>query len=410
MYFKNANELTDDENIEKPKVLYYLALGNYAIGQIEKSYKIAYKAKRRAISIINSSVILMDNMQEILYISDIDALIKHITENFTQLILHIDISNDDINENELDFSLLSRIYKTVNHRDGEVLIDERELASMTFEECHQFKKKFAKNGDIESLLTIAKYNFIHKSAAINEYIFLEMLYYYGRLHRVEELKEFLKDKELYLLMLSDTCKDLANNLFSIGLKFPYLNEQELSYIEQKWSNTRTFELFDFIMFDSDKLERPLKKFDKSLLNKKNSDFSRDFLLKIFNYFSVNEELDEEYSEIYVYNRVKNKIITKKDVDIELYEYPIVDAILANEFYNLIKEKFGETSANYCIKRLSFGENLKSFKESNSHILSAEDIEEVLNEHFLDSLIIEDIKAEIALFWLNKINSYNIKLL
>ena len=589
-HFKKANEMTEDEHIGKPKTLYHLALGNYVIGQIEQSYRIAHKAKRSIDTAIENSIISMNNMRQMLGETDIDALIQHIDEKFPQVVLYTDTDDDDFDENELDFSQLNQIYQTVDEEEiepqfsiddlseevltatffglsrtndelvyfdklkGDVLsyvegyfsshigdqsvanrrlankitnneprdfvdenryilidrlklaeflteyrtqtkgkepfssfvdyfsveilkdfsydkdltiddlansnhiqdkfhemfskkyqnrvtelredysdifqntqralainwikrkmfnkvkIDEAELKKMSVQERFQLRRKCAENRDIKSLLTIVKYHFTNGSAATNETNFPEMCYYYGRLHRVEELKEFLSDKEFYLFMLPDSCKELAQNLLNIGYKFPHLSEQEISYLEQKYSDSKTFELFDIIMFDSDKLARPIKKFNKDSLNVKNSDFSRDFLLKVFSYFSENEELDDGYSKLYVYSRIKNEISRKKYEDVGLGEYCIVQPIHSNEFYNLMKEKFGEESAEYFIEALSFGDDVEDFKNSDFYLLNAEDIEEVANDYFPNSSAVEDVKAEVAQFWLNKINSHNINLL
>lgn len=588
-HFKKANEMTEDEDIGKPKTLYHLALGNYYIGQIEQSYRIAHKAKRSIDTAIENSMFSMNNMRQMLGENDIDALIQHIDEKFPQVAFQIDTDDDDFDENDLDFSRLNQIYPTVDEQEiepefsiddlddevlaatyfglsrtndelvyfdklkGDVLshvqgyfsshigdqsianrrlanritngeptdfvdeeryilinrlklsdflneykkqsngkepfnsfvdyfseeilkefsydndltiddlansnhiqekfheifskkyqdrvlelredysdiyqetqqalalkwikakvynkikIDDAELEKMKVKERFELRRKCAENGDIKSLLTIAKYHFIHGSAATNETNFPELCYYYGRLHRFEELKEFLNEKEFYLFMLPDSCKELAQNLLNIGLKFPHLNEQEISYLEQKYCDSKTFELFDIIMFDSDKLARPIKKFDKNLLNVKNTDFSRDFLLKVFGHFSENEELDDGYSQLYVYSRITNKIIRKKYEDAGLGEYCIVQPIHSNEFYNLLNEKYGAECADYCIAELSFGDDLESFKTSDFYLLNAENIEEVANDYFQNSSKVEDLKAEIARLWLNKINSQNIKL-
>jgi hypothetical protein len=60
-HFRKANEMIEEEDIGKPKILYFLALGNFAIGQIEQSYKIAHKAKRSIDIAIENSLITMDN-------------------------------------------------------------------------------------------------------------------------------------------------------------------------------------------------------------------------------------------------------------------------------------------------------------------------------------------------------------
>jgi hypothetical protein len=77
---------------------------------------------------------------------------------------------------------------------------------------NKFRRQCAKNRDIKSLLAIAKYRFIKGSAAVNISNLPEMCYYYGRLHRAEELKEFLQEKSFYLFMLPDSCTSLAENL------------------------------------------------------------------------------------------------------------------------------------------------------------------------------------------------------
>ena len=588
-HFKKANEMAEYEDIGKPKTLYHLALGNYVIGQIEQSYRIAHKAKRSIDIAIENSMISMNNMRQMLGENDIDALIQHIDEKFPQVAFQIDTDDDHFDENDLDFSRLNQIYPTVDAEEiepefsiedlddevlaatyfglsrtndelvyfdklrGDVLshvqgyfsshlgdqsvanrrlanritngeptdfvdeeryilidrlkltdflneykkqsngkepfnsfvdyfseeilkeftydedltiddlansnhiqekfrkmfsekyqnrvlelredyseiyqetqqslalkwikdkvfnkikIDDDELAKMKFTEHSELTRKCAKNGDIKSLLTIAKYRFIHGSAGTNEYDFPAMCYYYGRLHRVEELKELLNEKQFHLFMLPDSCKELAQNLLNIGLKFPHLDEQEISYLEQKYCDSKTFELFDIIMFDSDKLARPIKKFDKNLLNIQNTDFSRDFLLKVFSYFSENEELDGGYDELYVYSRITNQIIQKAYEDVGLGEYIITSPIHSNEFYNLLTEKYGAECADYCIEELSFGDDLESFKTYDFYLLNAENIEEVANDYFQNSSTVEDLKAEIARLWLDKINSHNIKL-
>jgi hypothetical protein len=109
-HFKKANEMTEDEHIVKPKILYYLALGNYLIGNIEKSYKIAHKAKRSIDIAISNSIFSMDNMRQMLGEGDIDSLIKHIDDKFLQVVFFTD-TDDDFDENELDFALVNQLYE-----------------------------------------------------------------------------------------------------------------------------------------------------------------------------------------------------------------------------------------------------------------------------------------------------------
>lgn len=116
-HFKKANEMTEDEHVGKPKILYHLALGNYLIGNIEQSYKIAHKAKRSIDTAIENSIISMNNMRQMLGESDIDALINHIDEKFPQVVLFTDTDDDYFDENELDFALVNQLYQTTEKEE-----------------------------------------------------------------------------------------------------------------------------------------------------------------------------------------------------------------------------------------------------------------------------------------------------
>ena len=292
---------------------------------------------------------------------------------------------------------------------NKIKIDDEQLAKMSVEEYFRLRRQRALNRDIKSLLTIAKYRFMNGSAATNESNFPEMCYYYGRLHRGEELKIFLEDNQFHLFMLPESCKELAQNLLTIGYKFPHLSEKEISYLEEKYCNSKTFELFDIIMFDSDQLARPIKKFNKDSLNVKNSNFSRDFLLKVYDCFSENEELDSSYDELNIYSRIKNEIILKRYEDTGLGEYYINQPILSNEFFSLMTEKHGEECSDYFARALSHNEDWEDFKKSDFYLLNADSIEEVANEYFFDSSKVNNVKADVAKFWLDKINSREIRL-
>lgn len=588
-HFKTANEMTEDEYIAKPKTLYFLALGNLHIGQIAQSYRIAHKAKRSIDTAIEHSMFSMNNMRQMLGEENIDGLIKHIEDSYPQVITMIDIDDDDFDENYLDFSLVSRIYKTVekpeikpqfsietlrdevifatfsgqsrtndelvyfdkhkgdvlSHVQGyfssligdqsvlnrnlankimnsepidfvdedryrlidrlllpefleeykrqtsgkepfysfvnyfsvevlkdftydkdltiddlacsshiqqkfhelfskkhpnniqalrsdytrifentckaiatnwikhnvfgsdRVIVNEDLLEKMSVEELFKFRRQCAHNHDIEALLVIAKYRFIKGSAATNESNLPEMFYYYGRLHRAEELKDLLEEKSFYLFMLPESCKVLALNLLNIGEKFPHLNEEEVSYLEEKYCDPKTFELFDLIMFDKELLPRTIKKFDKELLKTKNTEFSRDFLLKIYDCFSKNEDLDDGYSELFVYSRITNRIIRKKYEHVGLGEYCIVQPILSNQFWDLMNKMFGEKCADDLIKELCYDEKWEEFKKSDFYLLNSDQIEEVAASYFSNPKQVEEVKLGVAKFWLDKINSHNI---
>ncbi len=112
-HFKEANEMTEDSNIGKPKTLYHLAYGNLMAGNIEQSYKIAHKAKRSIEGAIENSPIRMDNMRNVLGENEIDGLINFIDEKYSRFVTNTNTEDDDFDENELNFAHIDKLYKTV---------------------------------------------------------------------------------------------------------------------------------------------------------------------------------------------------------------------------------------------------------------------------------------------------------
>lgn len=312
-------------------------------------------------------------------------------------------------DRNVDIEYLKSENQQDSNKSNSLKVEESELENLSVEELFKLRRKCAENRDLESLLTIAKWRFINGSAATNESNLPEMCYYFGRLHRVKELKSFLEEKSFYLFMLPESCKVLGQNLLNIGLRFPDLSEEEVSYLEQNYCDPKTFELFDIIMFDKDLLPRNIQKFDKELLNRKNTDFSDHFLIRVFKYFSENEELDDGYSEMYVYSRISNEIIRKKYEDTGLGEYCIVQPIKSNQFWSLIEKRFGAKCADDMIKELSFDDNWEDLKTHDFYLLNSESIEQVANNYFRDQVKTDEIKILVAKHWLDEINSHEIRL-
>jgi len=285
-------------------------------------------------------------------------------------------------------------------------INERSLKEMSVSAQFQLRRQCAENRDIESLLTIAKFNFLTYGGPGT---LSSVCYYYGRLHREKELHDFLANNSgLLHFGYPSYCMELAQNLFNIGLRFPYLSDEEMSYLDQRYCDPKTFELFDIIMFDSDLLSRPIRRLDKNLLKVKHSNFSIEFLSQVFNCFIANEELGDRGSKLYVYSRWVNDIIRKGDEDVGLGEFIITSPIGAKDFFNLIKDEFGEDYAEKLNKDLTFIGDPESFKTDNSCKINAEAIKDSMNKYFDDSSRVEDIESAVALIWLNKINSIDYK--
>lgn len=287
---------------------------------------------------------------------------------------------------------------------------QSQIEKMSIKEIFEYRRKSAENGDIKSLLSIAKYRLLRGSPATAMDILPELFYYYGRLHCIEELKLFISENRTILNSLPQSCLILAQNLAYIGVKFPFLEEKDISYLEEHYSNPKTFELFDIIMFDCDKLPRPINKFNKDLLNRQNTEFPRDFLIQVYDCFSKNNELDDSYDSLFVYSRIENSIIRKEYENIGLGEYCIMQPAISNEFYQLMIDLYGEECADFFVKNLSAENDRENFKKYAWYIVEVDSLERVAYKYFNNPSKIEDLKANIALSWLRKVNSIKINLI
>jgi hypothetical protein len=132
-HFRTANEMTSETEVGKPFTLYYLAYGNFFLGNIEQMYKIVNKAKKAiTISRENCHIHIPIWPGE----DKINELIEYANKNFSDLIEHINIDDDDFNENEIDFSNLKKLYpiETTEELKSQFTIDsiDEEILIATF--------------------------------------------------------------------------------------------------------------------------------------------------------------------------------------------------------------------------------------------------------------------------------------
>lgn len=116
-HIKTANEMAEDEHLGKPQILYYLALGNLMIGNVEQSFKVAHKAKRSIDTVIRNSKISLNNMRQAFSEDGIDSLINHISQKYPEFVLFTDTEDDDFDVNELDFSHVSKLYQSIEKQE-----------------------------------------------------------------------------------------------------------------------------------------------------------------------------------------------------------------------------------------------------------------------------------------------------
>jgi hypothetical protein len=127
------------------------------------------------------------------------------------------------------------------------MMQKTDFSKLTTAELFSLKDKYAKEGDVESLLEIAIFQFGRGSLAMYKFLFPEISYYYGLMRRLDDLQLFLNENWLPISMLPSQCKELAQNLAVLGYKYPELNMDDSSYLDEALRDPETHEVVDTIL-------------------------------------------------------------------------------------------------------------------------------------------------------------------
>lgn len=270
---------------------------------------------------------------------------------------------------------------------------EEEIKAMGVQGYFDLRSKASKEEDLDTLLDIAFYRFYHGSDATNIDLLPELFYLCGKAQKVQQLQELLNEYGWALMTLPQDCIQRAKIMLALGLKFPNYNDMELNFLESIWCESNSYEMMDIIMYDEYLLPRSLKKFDKESLNKIHTDFSDEFLLKIYELFEVNEE---EQNNPYCYDRKINDIRQIKWDKLGRGEYPIENSKSYNEMHNHLLETYGEECAHYFAEKLCFQMmSVEEFKESTFCSVNPWQVIRVAEDYFEDESKIIDLKKWFA---------------
>lgn len=283
-------------------------------------------------------------------------------------------------------------------------VNEININNLSIVEVAKLRRQCAKSKDLDSLFKISIMSF-NKWPLIDECIFPEICYYFGRLNRQNEISDFFKGKECYVREIPKWSIDLGKALLGIGQKFPNLNEFEVSFLEKGYSNVRTYPLFDIIMFDCELLPRKIMRLNSDILNIRNSDFTRDLLILIYDCFIANNNIEAENTgeDVYVYSRTNNSVTQKKEDFIGVGEYYIDSILVTNKLWRLVDSAFEEKHANELIKYLYPDEDLIRLKNSDYNSPCSESIELAAKQIFTSQEDVEKLKCIIAKKWLVETN-------
>lgn len=243
-------------------------------------------------------------------------------------------------------------------------------------------------------------------ATCNDY-FPEICYYYGRVNDIEGFSSFLRKQAFIVNSLPNETVEMGKALSDIGNRFPNLNEVDLCYLESLYTDSRIYQFMKYMLFDEDRLPRSLKKYDISKLNIKNTLFSDDLLLEVFNSFELNDKLDETYEDCYVYSRELNEVIEKPYGQISLTERYISDFINFEKCMDICTRIYGEEIEESLFEIINNDySNLGGV--NSSHNITPHNlvwyVQNVNKPVAKDEAKMTELKKMISLEWLNSINS------
>ena len=239
----------------------------------------------------------------------------------------------------------------MDNRNFFLKYSEQYINTLSIADMFALREKASKNGDILTLLDIATYRYLHGSTGIYMNLLPELFYLYGKTCRISELKILIEKYNMAfsLFGLPDSCMQKAKKMLEIGCVFPYLNEEELQYLEATWCDSNSFEWMDIIMYDSYRLPRQLKRFDKSKLNQVHDNFSDDFLIQVYECFESNEG---NPNFLLCYDKKSNNIIVKKYDFLGKDEYVIENQKEYKDVNDYLTGKYGKKCADYFAKKLT----------------------------------------------------------
>ena len=128
------------------------------------------------------------------------------------------------------------------------------------------------------------------------------------------LNKVLEKYSFCLWEMSQDSKAVTQKLLEIGLMYPLLTGEQISYLEHLYNSPKYCEMMDDILFDKEKLPRKITGITKEELEKTNDSFPTRLIKETYNCFILNQRAqnkrDDEYTEYYVYVRRNNNIIKK----------------------------------------------------------------------------------------------------
>ncbi len=324
----------------------------------------------------------------------------------------IEIFNSDYDEDDPDDIFNDFYSDDIDSTVSNKRYTEDEIKKMSVHERHDECSRCSKAQNLGGLIDFYTFFYYHGCQATNEYVIPGMAYLYGRAKDVDTLNKVLQKYSFCLWEMSQDSKEVTKNLLEIGLMFPLLTGDQISYLEHLYNMPKYCEMMDDILFDKDKLPRKITGITKEDLKKTNDNFPTRLVKETYNSFILNQRAqnkrDDEYTEYYVYVRRNNNIIKKAYGMVGSGECVLSGTIDMKSFIEHIRPKYGDDCADFfltkTLERKPWYEKKEDLCRSYYEWVDWDLLTEIAKDYFGNNKPqIDNIKMDIALVYLKLLN-------
>lgn len=284
-----------------------------------------------------------------------------------------------------------------------------DLENLSIEKLYELKKIQSENNNIFHLTFITRKIFISSSLQRSISIFPEMCYYYGRNKFIDKFKQIIDENVFIIMSMPESTKEFGNTLFNIGLRFPHLNSDDITFLNNNLTNNQNYPTLYEISYDLDVLEDFKMPVCNTTPIKETLSLNDKLLFDIYDCFIQNNSSVYDNSNLKVLNILNNKIILKDVDNLKFEEFIIDQPIRTNELYQLLNENFGNVYGEMFMNKLAneYDFDLNSIKNHDFYLVDAEEILQIAKTFFDNHNSIEIFKKEISFFWYKRISTeYN----
>ena len=293
---------------------------------------------------------------------------------------------------------------------GKERYTESEMKSMPLPKQFEIRDKCVKEKNLMGLIDVITYFFKNGAAATVKYHLPSMTFLYARAKDIDTLNSILQEYSWCFMEISKECRDISLQLLEIGLKYPYLDDDEVDFLEDLYCNPKYCSTMDIILYDKECLPRPIKGITREDLKKTHSDFPQALISQMWHSMERNEsdELDHTDDTHYdVYVRLSNSVVRKKYEDVGDGEHVIQGLTDSKRFLLIVLEEWGEECMNYFIEE---------FCKRNPYLIKDRltkydyewiqyiDVVDFAKSYFKDDKEVEKVKEAFALAYLKRVNN------